>query len=313
MSKKSVLWALIITISFHIIIYFYDLLLQYLFFSYFSLFNFLNSKHISHVLTIIIYLFNGIVVFFFTKHLTGKQRYLGYLIGICIFFYFSLVRLLHDNFPPRIMDYLVVLVFFWGMQLSNTSKILSSLSSILFSTRTKTVIGVISILLILSGCITWFQLNKDYWFYGLKEKILEYKIPVYKPDLNPKWQKNLFNRNQSVEYVAYIRYPSLEVMEFYEKEFKKDGWVKYIEPYYSYHSSTTKKWSEFIDSTQSGIPTIYQLSSKWTDRKHKVLINLFCRYEIYNKNNLSDFHKQKVIIQMEPFRRLPLPVKKIVP
>lgn len=112
-------------------------------------------------------------------------------------------------------------------------------------------------------------------------------------------------------YEVRSPYPSKKVIEFYDNELKKIGWIPFIEPYYK---DSDRVWNCYVDLTINGAPLKHELVAKWVNKQKDRMVMVILTYYSYppeRKENYCntgpDNNIQAVTVQIMPFVTLPPP------
>ena len=112
----------------------------------------------------------------------------------------------------------------------------------------------------------------------------------------------------TIRYDVDLKYPSKAVLEYYDSELRKLGWIEFSDPNYK---AGYRTWSNFEDATQKGEPLVHQLAAEWTNEKKTRMIMLVIRYISFGLSNKYDLNiepnngTQHVYLQIMPFTTLP--------
>ncbi len=94
---------------------------------------------------------------------------------------------------------------------------------------------------------------------------------------------------KSLNYYIKAEYPADKVLQFYDSEFKANGWIP--------SKKEKRQWECFVDSTMEGEPQVKQLLSLWTNQKLEKEAFLALKYvKVEDKWN-NALH---VICQIQP-------------
>ena len=123
-----------------------------------------------------------------------------------------------------------------------------------------------------------------------------------------KKQERKDDRTFTVSYRAHLSYPSLAVLEFYDRELQQLGWVQFAEPRYQ---RSYRRWDCFEDLTQPGNPFVHQLQAKWVNKENSRMVLLIVLYRSAKVERKGvpcvspDNDIQQVYVQLMPFVSLP--------
>ena len=112
----------------------------------------------------------------------------------------------------------------------------------------------------------------------------------------------------TVSFRTHLSYPSLAVLEFYDRELRGLGWIQFAE---AQHQQSYRKWDCFEDLTQPGKPFVHQLQAKWVnqDRSRMVFLAVLYRSVKVERKGvpcpLPDSETQQAHVQLMPFVPLP--------
>lgn len=111
----------------------------------------------------------------------------------------------------------------------------------------------------------------------------------------------------TMRFKARFRYPSTDVLGFYDGALERVGWVSFAEPDYRHADRT---WDCFRDLTQPGDPMVHRLSAKWTNHDKTRMAVLIISYYSYSRPPKAvdcgspDDDVQNVVVQFMPFTPL---------
>ena len=110
---------------------------------------------------------------------------------------------------------------------------------------------------------------------------------------------------KGIFYKVKIPYPAKEVLDFYEKEMKKMGYIPFVEEDLKYADRT---WQTFQDTTKRGSPYVNQLIAYWVNPQKTKRVVLGLRYCYYVKPNNSKVvlgynDDLEVTFQIMPFEK----------
>lgn len=131
------------------------------------------------------------------------------------------------------------------------------------------------------------------------EEISGFKIPVVTNAYDIRETLNKPPGTKSVFFKAKIKYPSLEVLSFYDKNFKSMGFEPFAADNYG-----DRQWHSFIDATRPGKPIVDQLIATWVDKDKTMRIIIGLRY--VSVDHKAEKEEVEVIGQVQPFFLLPL-------
>src|SRR5262249_6123576 len=103
-------------------------------------------------------------------------------------------------------------------------------------------------------------------------------------------------------------YPSLKVLEFYDRELQRLGWVQFAE---SGYEQSYRKWDCFEDLTEPGHAIVHQLQAKWVNQDKSRMLLLAIRYQSSKVGRsgvpcaVPDNDTPHVYVQLMPFMPLP--------
>jgi len=111
-----------------------------------------------------------------------------------------------------------------------------------------------------------------------------------------------------IQYKVHLKYPSKDVLAFYDNHLASLGWVQFAEDHYE---SSYRAWQSFIDQTYAASPRVYQLLAKWTKDDRMILLEIRCySSRSTSEESPSDSNVQEVVVVIGPFIKyppLPLP------
>lgn len=131
------------------------------------------------------------------------------------------------------------------------------------------------------------------------EEISGFKIPVVPNAYDIRETVNKPLGTKSVFFKAKVRYPSLEVLSFYDKNLRSTGFEPFAADNYG-----DRQWHSFIDATRPGKPVVDQLIATWVDKDKTMRIIIGLRY--VSVDSKADKEEVEVIGQVQPFFLLPL-------
>lgn len=106
-------------------------------------------------------------------------------------------------------------------------------------------------------------------------------------------------------YKVVMPYPSKSVLEFYERELKKLGWLEYESFIFE---GSLKKWDYFENGTIKGSPLVHQLIAQWKNKSEKRMIFFTIKYYSSSKDRKKCCQKtepdndiQHIHVQIMPF------------
>lgn len=118
------------------------------------------------------------------------------------------------------------------------------------------------------------------------------KIPVFSGAYNLEMFINKPEGTKSINYLIKIKYPAIEVLEFYDEQFKQMG---YRPSFYSRFGK--REWEYFTDGTRKEDPKVRQLISLWFNPEVQAEAVLVMRYEKEDKKWGSELF---VLCQIQP-------------
>ena len=125
------------------------------------------------------------------------------------------------------------------------------------------------IYILISICLTilWFNeisYSKADPYPNIEIPIIDGAHKVKKFIDNPKGTKSL-------NYYIRAKYPADKVLQFYDLEFKRNGWI-------DSNGKMTRQWDCFTDDTVEGNPQVRQLLALWINPKLRTEAFLALRY-----------------------------------
>jgi hypothetical protein len=119
-----------------------------------------------------------------------------------------------------------------------------------------------------------------------------FEIPVISNGYNIKTAINKPKGTKSTNYLVKIKYPALEVLEFYDARFRQMGFVSSFNGRFG-----ERKWECFIDGTKKGNPRVRQLLALWINHKLHAEAVLVLTYEKTGKKWEDEL---RVLCQVQP-------------
>ncbi len=119
-----------------------------------------------------------------------------------------------------------------------------------------------------------------------------FEIPVMSNAYNIKKFINKPKGTKSINYLVRIKYPALEVLQFYDARFRQMGFVPSFDGRFG-----KRKWECFIDGTKNGNPEVRQLLALWINPKlHAEAVLVL----IYEKTDKKWGDELRVLCQIQP-------------
>ena len=115
------------------------------------------------------------------------------------------------------------------------------------------------------------------------------EIPIMEGSYNVRRFINRPKGTKSLNYYIKAEYPADKVLQFYDSEFKANGWIP--------SNKEKKQWEYFVDSTMKDEPKVKQLLSFWTNQKLQKKAFLALKYVKVDDKWSNELH---VICQIQP-------------
>ncbi len=102
---------------------------------------------------------------------------------------------------------------------------------------------------------------------------------------NINYYRSILNSTSTLTYVVNLKYPSLSVLEYYDKRLGELGWVPFSEKGYE---NNYRRWSSYVDGKKKGNPLVHELIALWTNSDRSRMIMLGLRYYSYGVDKGKD-------------------------
>jgi hypothetical protein len=108
----------------------------------------------------------------------------------------------------------------------------------------------------------------------------------------------------TVSFKKKAAYPSSAVVQFYDGELRRKGWIPFTQP-------GLREWSCFEDGIALGNPLVHQFGVTWTSMQTRRMALLILKYESHREGKRGancpapDNDTQQVHLQFMPFTPLP--------
>jgi hypothetical protein len=119
------------------------------------------------------------------------------------------------------------------------------------------------VVFVITGKVSWSGDDESYILRLHYHTSYDIKIYQNKPDL------------KTLEYKVHLRFPSKDVVNFYDDKLKEIGFVPFVDPGLSRGDRT---WKKFTDGTIKGDPLVHQLHAHWTNKDHSKMLVLVIKY-----------------------------------